>query len=169
MGVLFVNSLRDYVGERFGEEDLRALPLELPVIGDPLGLYALVDAASTRAGVERARFLEEFGEFFVSALAKQYGGLVQPSWTTLDLIEHVERALLGATKPDVFDTTPLFTCVRLHDRAVSLKSRVPRGFCALARGVIRGFATCRDEEVRIEDAACMLHGDAACELIVRRV
>lgn len=169
MDGLVIDSLRAFMSARDEEETVRSAPRDRGCRAATVDgrTHPLFDVG-TRIDGERARFLEEFGAFFVGALARHFGGVVQPHWTTLDLIEHAEQTLLRVAPADARRAGLSFRSVRLHDRAVSLRCLAPRGLCAVARGVITGIAESRGEDVRIEDAACMLHGDAACELIVRR-
>jgi predicted hydrocarbon binding protein len=130
-------------------------------------MLALVAAASTRSGRERADLLEAFGEFIVPDLVRMYKAHIDRKWSALDLIENTEstmhivvrRAIRGAAPPKL-------TVRRTGSNDVVITYTSARKLCALAKGIVRGIANHYQEPVTIDEPTCMLRGDGACSIAV---
>ncbi len=55
-----------------------------------LEMQQLIQGASKKFRIPRAKLLEAFGEFLVPDLLKVYGFMLQPNWKSLDLIASAE-------------------------------------------------------------------------------
>lgn len=176
---LLMYSLRHYVEQRRGAETwaqvVQACGLAettyVPARSYP-DAEALQLLAATAQILEQPqdRLLEDFGEFVVPTLLSIYGSLVPAEWRTLELLENVERTIHRVVRMrDPQAQPPGLRCRRLDDGQIVIVYDSPRRLCALARGIIRGVARHYGEQVEITDDQCMLHGDAVCELRVRRL
>src|SRR5689334_23079220 len=97
---MVLNELRGFAEAAFGAGGWKTL-LDQAKLGGriylPIEEYpdeealALVATASRLSGKPVGDLLEAFGEFIVPGLLKMYGALIQPSWNTLDIIEHTEE------------------------------------------------------------------------------
>jgi hypothetical protein len=139
----------------------------------PLGVYpdhelaALVSTAATMTDRTVDETLEDFGEFIAPDLLELYGGLISRDWKTLDIIERTEETIHTVVRlRDSGADPPKLRSQRRTPTEVVITYSSPRRLCALAKGIVRGIATARQEEVTITESTCMHKGAAACELIV---
>jgi len=113
--------------------------------------------------------LSRFGEFLAPHLVKVAGPLVDPSWRSLDLIEHTEsliHSMVRTTKPGA--EPPVLETVRVGADELQLVYSSRRRLCTLAAGVMRGVARHFGETLELEETSCMLRGDPFCSFTVRR-
>jgi hypothetical protein len=134
---------------------------------DDAEIVSLVIATAAACGTGPQALLEDFGDALVPALLGTYGYLLHPHWRTLDLIENTEQLIHTALREadPAAHPPPLATRRRGPTELVVVYSS-PRQMCGLARGIIRGVARHFGERVQIEQEACMLAGDEACEIAV---
>ena len=134
-------------------------------------LFALVLAASRRAGRPTSGLLEDFGEHLAPALAQTYSAFIPEEWRTLDLLEHTESVIHKAVRLSTPGATPpRLTCTRPSATQIQISYRSERKLCSLGRGLIRGVSHLYRERVEIDhDGPCMLMGAPTCELEVRLV
>lgn len=124
----------------------------------------------TAWGVSADVLWEDFGAFLAEPLLAIYGSLVDPTWRTLELLQHTEETIhkvvrmhrAGAAPPrlEVERTASDEACVTYTSA---------RRLCALARGIIRGVAAHYGEEVAIDQPLCMHRGDSSCLIRVKLV
>lgn len=128
----------------------------------------IVSAAATTTGLSTAAVMEDFGAFIVPDLMRLYAALVDPSWRTLDVIEHTEAVIHRVVRLRDAGAKPPELIVRRHapDHLVVTYQSVRR-MCGVARGIVRGISTHYSEPVDIVEARCMLDGASACEIEVR--
>lgn len=140
----------------------------------PSGVYPDADAVhllqsiAQSAGRPLPKILEQFGEFLAPHLVKVAGTHIDPSWRTLDLIEHTERiihAMIRSANPGA--APPVLETVRQSPNELLLVYTSARRLCPLALGLMRGMAKHYGEEVSIEEPSCMLRGDPFCSFVVQ--
>lgn len=172
-GVIF-HELRNHVQARLGP---RAWEAVQSAAGLPRRLYlafkdypdaevsALVEATSKLAGQPPLQVLEELGERLGPSLLRTYGVLVQPHWTVLDMVEHVER-LHAQVRRDGPSRPPGLVCQRVQRDLVRVTYSSPRKLCGLGIGTIRGLAQHLGQDVVVRERRCMHKGAPSCELEV---
>lgn len=132
-------------------------------------LFALLQTAVELTGIDRDTLIEQFGEFLVPTYLDVYSRLLDPSWRTLDVIEHTEETIhrvIRARQPDV--APPRLKVARPSSHEVVVTYDSDRKLCGIARGIARGLARHFQEEVSIRDLRCMLRGDPVCLISVRQ-
>lgn len=141
----------------------------------PSGVYddseavSLLQTMADGVGASLPNLLGRFGEFLAPHLVKVAGSLVDPTWRTLDLIEHTEsliHSMVRAAKPGA--EPPVLETVRVTPDELHLVYSSRRRLCALATGVMHGMAKHFGETLAINESSCMLHGDPFCAFTVRR-
>ena len=131
---------------------------------------ALMAAASQLAGLPLADFLEEFGEALTPDLLAMHPGLVQPEWKTLDLVMNAEELIHAVVRRrNPVAKPPVLKCARYSDDEVQLVYASPRKLCHIAKGIVRGVARHYQEEVSINDQACMEAGDPFCAIQIKLI
>jgi hypothetical protein len=168
----FADSLATATGSHAG---LRSSVVRSTANHLPSGTYADGEAVallqSMADGVEEPlpRLLGRFGQFLAPHLVKVAGPLVDPTWRTLDLIEHTEsimHAMVRAEKPGA--EPPVLETVRISADELHLVYSSRRRLCPLAVGVMHGLAKHFGETLEIEESSCLLRGDAFCSFRVTR-
>jgi predicted hydrocarbon binding protein len=129
---------------------------------------ALVDAVSKLTGQPRHRVLEELGKRLGPSLLRTYGVLVEPRWTVLDMVEHVER-LHEQVRRDGPRRPPGLVCQRVRGDLVQVTYSSPRKLCGLGIGTIRGLAEHLGQRVVVKERRCMHQGAPSCELEVSQL
>ncbi|MFP2933076.1 heme NO-binding domain-containing protein [Pyxidicoccus sp. 3LG] len=175
-GVIF-HELRSYAQTRLGAQGWESLQ---DAAGLPRRIYlafkdypdaevaALVDAASRLTGQPRLQVLEELGERLGPSLLRTYGVLIQPDWTVLDMVEHVER-LHAQVRRDERTRPPSMVCRRVQRDLVQVSYSSPRKLCSLGIGTIRGLARHLGQTVLVRERRCMHQGALTCELEVSQL
>lgn len=140
----------------------------------PSGVYPDADAVhllqsiAQSAGRPLPKILEQFGAFLAPHLVKVAGTHIDPSWRTLDLIEHTEsiiHAMIRSANPGA--APPVLETVRQSPNELHLVYTSARRLCPLALGLMRGMAKHYGEEIVIEEPSCMLRGDPFCSFVVQ--
>ena len=112
--------------------------------------------------------VERFGFFLAPHLIKVAGRHVDPSWRTLDLIEHTEsviHTMVRATTPEA--SPPVIQTVRAAADEVHVIYTSARQLCRLAGGIIRGVAEHYGEPIEVREESCMHNGAPYCTFVVR--
>jgi hypothetical protein len=177
-GTIFFE-LRKYVETKLGgreawnklltEAELGARTYE--VMGDypDSDVIKLVSTASRITGVPVRTILEDFGEFIAPDLLQMYGGVIQPSWKTLDVIEHTEDQIHSVVRLHNRDAhPPNLKCVRTSEQEVVIHYSSQRKMCDVAKGIAKGLAKFYEESISISESTCMLKGDPMCTIQIRR-
>lgn len=131
---------------------------------------ALLSSMADTTGERLPSLLEKFGFFLAPHLVKVAGQHVDPSWRTLDLIEHTEsviHTMVRATTPDA--TPPVIETARTAADEVQVIYTSSRKLCRLAAGILHGVAEHYGEPVEIIEDACMHDGAPFCTFVVRLV
>jgi hypothetical protein len=172
-GIVFTE-LQKYVETNLGSSAWEALCTRSGVGRaefDPLQTYpdgealALVQTASQLTGKPIPDILESFGEFIAPDLLQMFWGAVEPSWKTLDLLQHAEavvHTLVRAQNPGA--TPPILRATRESATHLLMVYDSQRKMCALARGLARGVARHYGETLRVEEPQCMHRGASECHL-----
>ena len=129
---------------------------------------SLLSSVAEAAGEPLPSLLERFGFFLAPHLVKVAGQHVDPTWRTLDLIEHTEsviHTMVRATTPDA--TPPVIETARTAADEVQVIYASSRKLCRLAAGILRGVAEHYGEAVEITEDACMLSGAPFCSFVIR--
>jgi hypothetical protein len=163
-------SLESYVRERHGAATWTAL---LAATGlterqyDAMGTYpdsdveAIVAKACEALGAERSAVLEDFGRYVGPLLLEQFFTLVDPSWRTLDLIEHTEatiHAVVRLKSPGA--APPKLEVTRLAPDALRIDYRSERRMEDLAVGLAHALAEHYGE--RLSVSRTPLDGGGVC-------
>jgi len=175
-GTIFAE-LQKYVVSKLGDDAWVTLKREAGINReryDPLETYpdaevgALVATASRVTGLPSEALLEDFGAFIAPDLLEMYWAVVQPEWRTIDLLEHTERAIHEVVRISQKGAAPPYlNAQRTAPDEVRIIYTSPRKLCAVAKGIVRGVAAHYGDTVAIDEASCMLRGDANCTLNVR--
>jgi len=131
---------------------------------------AIVAAASKRTGLEPDAILQDYGEFIAPDLLRLYRHLIQPSWRSLDLIEHTEETIHKAVRRDSPGAhPPQLKCTRKSPDEVVVHYSSPRRMCGAAKGIIRGVGRHYGNRLSLAEPTCMLKGGAECQIAVKRL
>ena len=142
----------------------------------PSGTYPDADAVAILSTIAETTgrplpsILEEFGEFLAPHLVKVAGTVIDPTWRTLDLIEHTEsiiHTMVRKTNPGA--APPVLETVRQSPDELHLVYSSARRLCPLAVGLMRGIAAHYGESIRIEEPSCLLRGDPFCSFVIEHV
>jgi hypothetical protein len=129
-------------------------------------LARIVAATEGIINVSPWTLLENFGEHLTPRLLALYEVLLEPSWRTLDVIEHTEQTVHRLVRMrDPAATPPRLRAERTGPNEVVLTYDSPRRLCAIARGIGKGIARHFGEELVLTERACMLCGDPTCVLV----
>ncbi len=175
-GIIFLE-LKKYVMSNLGDEAWIALAEEagIPQHKAYLAgasypdqeLVCLVEAASKITSMPPDQLLGSFGEFIVPDLVEVFAPFIDPSWKTLDLLEHTEDAIHRAVRlQDKNAAPPALAVTRSTPETVTIRYDSARQLCALVKGIAKGVARLYGESVEIEESACMHRGAPACTITV---
>ena len=131
---------------------------------------AILSTIAETTGRPLPSILEEFGEFLAPHLVKVAGTVIDPTWRTLDLIEHTEsiiHTMVRKTNPGA--APPVLETVRQSPDELHLVYNSARRLCPLAVGLMRGIAAYYGEPIRIEEPSCLLRGDPFCSFVIEYV
>ena len=178
-GIIF-SELRKYVVAKLGGPDGWDSLTARAKLGDKLYLptreypdaeaAALVDAAASMTGADGDRILQDFGEFMVPDLLRLYGALLDPTWRTLDVIEHTEvtiHRVVRLRNPGA--RPPELRCTRPGPDEVTLLYSSARRMCGVAKGIARGLASHFGDTIDVAESSCMAAGAPECRIAIRLV
>ncbi len=130
-------------------------------------VFKIVGAASKTADTPPGEIVESFGAFVGKDLLKIYRPLIDPSWKTLEFLLHTEETIHQVVRSrNTQAKPPTLVFTRIDDHSVLLEYSSARKLCTLGKGIIRGVAEYYQEEIEIDDQACMLKGDEECRILV---
>ncbi len=98
----------------------------------------------------------------------EHPSLLRKEWSTLDILEHTEETIhrvVRSQNPGA--DPPQLRCTRVGPEEVVISYASPRKMCGVAKGITRGIAKRRAENVAISESVCMLRGGPTCEISVR--
>ena len=177
---IVLKGLKDFVVEQYDLDTWHALrenagiemKMYVPISEYPdEEVLALVDSAVELTGIDAPDLLAAFGEFLVPQLVETYGVHVDEDWTGLDLIANVETYIHEALRAKNLSefAPPELSAERVGDDRVSITYASDRELCDLAKGLVRGIGAYYDEQLAVDEPACMHDGDPHCELVVTRM
>jgi heme-NO-binding protein len=130
--------------------------------------FALVAAACRITRLPAATLLESFGTFMVPDLVRLYGSLIDPTWRTLDVLEHTEAAIHRVVRlRNPGAKPPELVCRRERPDEVTIFYRSARKMCGVAIGIVHGLARHYAEDVAVQHGPCMNDGADECVIRVR--
>jgi Haem-NO-binding len=176
-GTIFFE-LKKYVETKLGWEawdkllvecDLGARTYEVMADYPDSDVIKLISTASRITGMPVNAILEDFGEFIAPDLLQMYGGVINPNWKTLDVIEHTEKEIHNVVRLHNRDAhPPKLKCIRQSEDEVLIHYSSQRKMCDVAKGIARGLAKHYNESILISEPSCMLNGDSTCTILIRR-
>ncbi|MBX0289999.1 heme NO-binding domain-containing protein [Hymenobacter sp. HSC-4F20] len=114
-------------------------------------MYQLVGQAAEMTGLSANELHEKFGEYLVPDLMYMYQKLLQPEWTTLDMLEHTEGTMHRQVRQEHTENSPpVLNVTRVGPDELFIDYVSARRMGALAVGIVRGVAKYYDEADRIE-------------------
>ncbi|SNR32336.1 Haem-NO-binding [Hymenobacter mucosus] len=132
-------------------------------------MYALVGHAAEMTGIPAHELQEKFGEYLVPDLMYMYQRLLQPNWTTLDMLEHTEGTMHRQVRAEhVENSPPVLHVTRLSQNELLIDYVSERRMGALAVGIVRGVAKYYDEADQIEVEPTTSEDGAHVRIRVRR-
>jgi predicted hydrocarbon binding protein len=174
-GTFFVE-LYKFAGKKLGSDKWNAL-LENSAYGAKVyatsaeyphqEMAGLISTIADMTGSQVAVVWEDFGQFVAEDLAKVYGGLLEPAWKTLDVLENVgllAPRIFREIKPD--GELPGINFTRSGPAKATISYDSSRKLCGLIKGAVKGVANHFGERVLVEETGCMLNGAASCEIVV---
>jgi hypothetical protein len=176
-GSIFLE-LRKYVDAKLGGDAWGALLSQAGMPGREFTLLAeypdqdvvtLVAAASSITGTPAPALLEDFGAFIAPDLLEMFWGSIDPSWKTLDVIEHTEETIHKVVRlKNPGAHPPELRVARSGPDQVVIDYRSSRRLCQVAKGIARGLATHFGETVVVSESECMHQGSERCMIAVTR-
>ena len=129
----------------------------------------LISTASEMTGLPVPAILEDFGEFIAPDLLQMYGGVINPAWKTLDVIEHTEEQIHSVVRlHNPYARPPNLKCIRTSQDEVEIHYSSPRKMCDVAKGIAKGLAKHYEESISISESSCMHKGDPLCTIAIKR-
>ncbi len=134
---------------------------------EALGLLEAVSEACSES-------LEEthghFGEYVADHLVRVAGSLVDPSWGTLEIVEHADDLIRSLVHDQQeYAAPPVHESVRISPTELHLVYYSRRKMCAVAAGIIKGMSVRFGDPVAIEETACMRRGAPFCSFVIRHL
>ncbi|RSK34559.1 hypothetical protein EI290_07995 [Hymenobacter metallilatus] len=113
-------------------------------------MYRLVGEAATMTGLSADELHEKFGEYLVPDLMYMYQRLLQPEWTTLDMLEHTESTMHRQVRQEHTENAPpVLHVTRVSADELFIDYVSKRRMGGLAVGIVRGVAKYYDEADQI--------------------
>lgn len=172
----YIAQLGTYIRETFGDEaasQIReasgiGLKIYMPAqIYEDNEMTDQIEAIVTVTGRKRDDILAGFGEFIVPTMFEIYWAYFDPSWKTLDVLENFSSLFERIRRSHDNLPHPEFIFERISKEKIAMTYSSPRNMCALAKGIVLGFAKHYGEDIRIIKTSCRLNGDPACHMIIQ--
>jgi predicted hydrocarbon binding protein len=136
---------------------------------DDEALTSIVSAAASKTSLKENEIHEAFGQFMGPDLYKMYQTQINPTWKTLDLIEHTEEMVHRQVRLKTPGAKPPYLKTQRTDpNSVTILYTSPRKLCGVAKGIAKAISHQYDEKVEIKEPQCLLRGDERCEIIVSK-
>lgn len=133
-------------------------------------VMSLLRKLAEAAGQPLPDLLRSVGQYLAPHVLAMYSTLVRPEQSTLAVLattEEIGHRTVRLRNPGL--RPPMLTCLWRTENELELIYSSPRKLCVLAQGIIEGVARAFDEQVTVEERACMLRGDPYCCFAVRLV
>lgn len=131
-------------------------------------LQALIKATARLRRLKEHQMLEAFGAFLAPRLLEFYRVLAEPSWRTLEVIEHADARFYASVSRTAPEVSCPFRVRRIHEEELEVTYFSQRRLCSMARGMILGLAAHFGETVNLREVECMHAGAGQCRIIVTR-
>jgi tRNA A-37 threonylcarbamoyl transferase component Bud32/predicted hydrocarbon binding protein len=129
----------------------------------------LLDAVSLAYGEPVEQTHARFGGWVASHLIRVAGGLVDPSWRTLEVLEHADDLIHSLARDEqVSEAAPVHEAVRVSPTELHLVYYSQRKLCGVAKGIMHGVAVHFGETIDIKESACMHQGAPFCSFAIRQ-
>lgn len=113
-------------------------------------MFSMVAASVHQTGVDQEELMRNFGHSLAPNLLRVYRSYLDPSWRTMDLLEHAEKGMHKAVRGhDAAQTPPILDIARQSQNHLTIDYRSPRRLSALALGIVEGVAAYYGEQDRI--------------------
>lgn len=133
-------------------------------------MYRLIGEAATMTGLSADELHEKFGEYLVPDLMYMYQKLLDPNWTTLDMLEHTENTMHRQVRAEHAENNPpVLHVTRLSPDELFIDYVSGRRMGALALGMVRGVASYYNEADRIEVEPTTSENGEHVRIRVRRI
>ncbi|MBF0359254.1 MAG: heme NO-binding domain-containing protein [Magnetococcales bacterium] len=130
----------------------------------------LFTAVAAQLDLPLEEMLEQFGRHLVPGLIAmgRSMGVVDKSWKTIDIIEHLHDPILESfSNKDEGILPPGIRTYRLKHSEVAIAYVSKRRLCHLLKGIVMGLGEFFEEPVLFKERVCMLHSKAPlCRLSV---
>ena len=133
-------------------------------------MYRLIGEAAIMTGLSADELHEKFGEYLVPDLMYMYQRLLQPHWTTLDMLEHTENTMHRQVRQEHAENAPpVLQVTRLSPDELLIDYVSKRRMGALAVGIVRGVAHYYDEADLIQVEPTTSENGERVRIRVRRL
>jgi len=125
---------------------------------------ALVKAASEVSGLDMETVLVEYGKFMIpNTLREQYPTYFRLAGSSAkEFLLNMDRIHEHATKSISKSVPPRFEYEELQDGRLLMKYKSQRRLCAVLHGLILGVGILFDQELGVQETACMHKGNPQC-------
>jgi predicted hydrocarbon binding protein len=174
-GLIF-SELRKYVETKFDAKTWDSLQEKAGLRGNlylassvypDSDLLSLLTTACKMTGLASREILEDFGDFIIPDLIRQYSFLVRPEWTLVDFLCNTEDTIHKIVRFHPGVAPPHLVVCRVSDDRVTISYDSKRKMCALLKGMVKGAARHYSTSVSIVESRCMLQGDLECTVHVQ--
>lgn len=133
-------------------------------------MYQLVGQAAQMTGIPAHELHEKLGEYLVPDLMYMYQKLLQPEWTTLDMLEHTENTMHRQVRSEHTENAPpVLNVTRVGPDELFIDYVSKRRMGALAVGIVRGVAAYYDEADVIKIEPTTSENGEEVRIRVRRI
>lgn len=176
LGLLFAELKRFLENEGIAtvwRDSVAAAGLEVPTFAAPHknddeAFHSLVQAAAARLQTNPSHLLGDLGERLGHNLVLAYRDAIDPSWSTIDVLERTQSAIRTVASHGGNDADPPHFATHLEDYdAIVFDWYAPKKLCPLAKGVVRGIADVMGDRVDTQESFCVYRGDDHCEMTFR--
>ena len=114
-------------------------------------MVEMLDLASELTKKPKEKLLEFFGAFLAPDLIKVYRAYIDPTWKTLEVLEHAESTIHVAVRKSTSGATPpILKVKRLSPRDVEIEYVSSRNMPELGVGIIKGLGNYFNENLEVK-------------------
>ncbi|MXV61492.1 hypothetical protein GS429_05320 [Natronorubrum sp. JWXQ-INN-674] len=170
-------TVKEYVVAKTDEETWQSIvdrtgiesTLYLPVSAyDDNEIEVILETLSSMAVQERPQIERDLGRTLGPELLTTFNAHVRNEWGLFDLLEHVESIAEAVDATTNANSLPAVSCTRESPARARVTYRTHREtvYCALAHGILEGFAADFEADATVTKRACVRDGDEACVFLV---
>ncbi|MDX5348527.1 MAG: heme NO-binding domain-containing protein [Hymenobacteraceae bacterium] len=158
-GFIFVE-FEKYVIDQFGYQNWRKVVDKCGIADrgyDSITLYpdkelfSVIHETAAQTDTEVPVLLEKFGYYLVPDLMKVYKAYINPTWRTLDLLEHAESNMHAAVRSSTAGAAPpVLVSERIRPNEIVIQYVSKRNIPELGVGIIKGIAAYYLEEDHVQ-------------------